>query len=345
MHPIRRLSQAAAHTGEFGRVRTIRRGKPIEVTLEELKSIRPEAARLTSLAGAPKRLDLPHGCFNAALGSHPAVYLSDTPRNSFYICVYRPDEYAFRVCILDELFNRTGVDLVLGITNCADPRLLWLPDGRLLMVYSSCDDGTYQNECIRGAILMDLNRSMDFITPVQSFRISKPGLERQKNWTPFLYDGKVHLVANVKPHKVYVWETSERYAEEAYCSDFVSPWFSDEFFRGNTPPVLMDDGNFLGTFHTVMRYKRLHLYDNGCYVFSGKPPFNVLRCGYRTYLPAEAAVEPYFRKAGIIKVCFPVGMIRRYDQELLISYGDNDSSVKIMTTTIPDMLNTTFEVY
>ena len=70
----------------------------------------------------------------------------------------------------------------------------------------------------------------------------------------------------------------------------------------------------------------------------------MLKCANRTYLKAEDAVEPHFRKKGLIQVCFPVGMTRK-NNDLLISYGDNDSSVKILKTTVEDMLKTTIDVY
>jgi predicted GH43/DUF377 family glycosyl hydrolase len=60
-------------------------------------------------------------------------------------------------------------------------------------------------------------------------------------------------------------------------------------------------------------------------------------------MPAEDAVEPPFRGGGKVCVNFPVGAVRE-GEDLLISYGDNDSCVKIMRTTIPAMLDTTVKV-
>lgn len=314
-------------------------GKPIIALPKKAAPtvLRPKSPLLTSLIRPDNvvRLDLPHGCFNAGL--------AEIPDRDELVCVYRADEQTFVGCLLDKSLQVIkGSEAPLGITNCADPRLVWV-QGSLLMVYSSYDTGSYKTECIRGAVIGDIRGTFGFHRSAP-FRISLPGESRQKNWMPFVNKGQVFLVASVKPHLVYELSGAQRFAQP--CSEFEweHPWFSEEFMRGNTNAVQLDDGNMLGTFHTVQRDGKMHYYDNGCYVFEPHPPFRVLRCSNRTFLPAEAAVEPHFRKAGLIKVCFPVGMVRKGD-DLLISYGDNDSSVKILKTTVADMLATTVDVY
>lgn len=299
------------------------------------KVTRPAAEVLTQVPGNIRRLALRPGCFNAGLAKL---------RDGRFACVYRPTEHAFTACWLTPDFKVAGQGKPLGIGNCADPRLLPLPDGRLLMVYSSCDEGRMHMECIRGAILQDGRHHADFITPVSPFRISPEGQGRQKNWMPFVHEGRIYLIASVRPHIVYELSALGTPAVQRYETSWVHPWFSDEFMRGNTNPVQLADGNYLGTFHTVQKAGPMHYYDNGCYVFEGKPPFKVLKCSRRTFLAAEHATERHYRKAGLIKVCFPVGMVRE-QESLTISYGDNDSAVKILTTTVQDMLNTTFDVY
>lgn len=301
---------------------------------------RPPSEYLTSLLDPAKvtRLSLPHGCFNAGI--------APLPTSGGYVCVYRPDERSFAACLLgDDLQIIPGSTRQLGLTNCADPRLIWWR-GSLLMVYSSHDTGSFKTECIRAAVIAESHGYFQWVQ-AEPFRISLPGESRQKNWTPFIGPGdRLYLVATVRPHLIYELCEIGRFAEPVCETEWNSPWFyGSEFLRGNTPPVDLGNGTFLGTFHTAVKLtSKLHFYDNGCYVFDGKPPFRVLRCGRRAYLPAEAAIEPHFRKAGLIKVCFPVGAVRNADR-LLISYGDNDSSVKIMETTVSAMLATTIELY
>lgn len=301
---------------------------------------RPATPLLTSLIGDNNvtRLDLPHGCFNAGL--------TPIPNEPGYICVYRPDEASFSAVLLDRhLKPEPGLHRPLGITNCADPRLVWIGN-ELLMVYSSRDTGTYKTECIRGAVIGRAAPNFRFIK-AQPFRISLPSGERQKNWMPFVLNNTVYLISSIKPHFVYELSANGCFATPRCEYEWESPWFSSEFLRGNTNALQLDDDTFLATFHTVIKNDRMHYYDNGCYTFEAKPPFRVLRCGVRTFLPAEAATEPHFRKSGQIKVCFPVGLVKKHDDpnRVLISYGDNDSSVKILDTTVAEMLATTVELY
>jgi len=309
---------------------------------------RPDKKLLTNLATDVKRIVMPEaGSFNPGI-----VKLPNSDR---YVMVYRPNEYRFIGCFLDKNLNpEKNSFFKFKITNCADPRLMWTPDNKLLMVYSSTTKVGLNFECIRGSIIMDLNKSESFIDG-EPFRISPEDLTtRQKNWTPFLYDDKIYLIASICPHIVYeikIGDNNEIDCEQKFETDWIHPWFNSEFLRGNTNPVRLNDGNYLSTFHTAVwnnsgrigETSRCH-YDNGCYLFEGKPPFRVLKCSNRTYLPAEGAVEPHFRNSKTIKCTFPVGMVRELDK-LLISYGDNDSIVKIMKTTVVEMLNLMLDVY
>jgi len=303
---------------------------------------RPKAEFLTNILDKVTKIDLPElGAFNAGLVKFP--------HKEEYVMVYRPDEYAFVGCILDQNFKVKNKSYFrFSISNCADPRIVWTPDGKLLMIYSSTEEVGLRYECIRGAIIMDLNVSEAFID-AKPFRVSPKELtDRQKNWTPFVHDGTIYLVASICPHIIYkltLLDDNEIICEKVFETEWLNPWFYKDFLRGNTNPVLMDDGNYLGTFHTAVKLgPSMHYYDNGCYVFQGKPPFKVLKCSNQTYLPAEAAVEPHFRKGHLIMVDFPVGMVLNKDK-LYISYGDNDSVVKIMETTVDTMLKLTVEVY
>jgi predicted GH43/DUF377 family glycosyl hydrolase len=300
---------------------------------------RPDNPFLTSLLQKTTKIILPEkGSFNAGLVA--------MPDSTDYICVYRPDEYSFIGCILgSNLQVKKDSFFKFNITNCADPRLIWLPNKQLLMVYSSTEEVGLKYECIRGNIIMDLNQSNNFISNA-SFRISPQDGTRHKNWMPFMYDDEIYLVATVCPHIIYKLNINgaEVQCQKVYETPWINPWMYKEFLRGNTNIVQLNDGNFLGTFHTAVWFNQRCFYDNGAYLFEGKPPFKVLKCANRTYLKAEDATEPHFRKGDILVCNFPVGLVKQ-DDKLLISYGDNDSVVKIMETTVSKMLNLMLDVY
>jgi predicted GH43/DUF377 family glycosyl hydrolase len=300
---------------------------------------RPDSKYLVNLADNVKRIEFPEkGSFNPGL-----VKL---PNSKDYIMVYRPDEYGFVGCKLDENLNPYSDSYFkFNVTNCADPRIIWTNDNKLLMVYSSTTGVGLNLECIRGSIIMDLNKSDSFIN-TEHFRISPEELNsRQKNWIPFLFNEEIYLIASICPHIIYKFDLATKKCTKISEEKWFHPWIYPELFlRGNTNPVLMEDGNFLSTFHTATWYGKTCYYDNGCYVFEGKFPFKILRCSNRTYLPAEGAIEPHFRNLGRIACTFPVGMVLE-NNDLLISYGDNDSVVKIMRVDLNKMLSLTLDIF
>ena len=288
---------------------------------------RPDRSCLTTINGHTNILHLPEkGSFNAGL----ARYDDDK-----YVMVYRPDEMTFIGCLLNHKLKLIPSYFhKFPMRNVADPRLIWINDKKLLMVYSAVENN---KEFIGGSIIMDLDKSPVFIDSMQ-FRVSPANIEgRQKNWMPFVHDGKVYLIASVCPHIIYELSFYPNITcKQVHETPWNCPWPIQLGLRGNTNAVLLDDGNYLGTFHTSQYSGNICHYDNGCYIFEGKPPFKVLKCSNRTYLPADAAVHPHFRKANIIKCIFPVGMVRE-ENRVLISYGDNDSIVKILDTTLDNL--------
>ncbi len=300
---------------------------------------RPADSHLYTVDGKITTIPTPEvGAFNGGLIAF----------DNSYIMVYRPNEYAFRACILDKELNLLDDTLYqFDITNCADPRLIWTPDNKLLMVYSSTEEVGLRQECIRGAIIMDRNHSDKFIRS-KSFNISLPAVKgRQKNWTPFRHKNEIYLIGTICPHIIYEIKLMDNHHAECrkrWETHWHTPWFYNDFFRGNTNAVQLDNGNYLNTFHTAVRLGSMHYYDNGFYEFEGKPPFKVVKCANKTFLPAEAAVSKHFRKRNIITVCFPIGMVRE-EEDLIISYGDNDSEVKIFKTTVKEAQKTMVPIY
>ena len=339
---IERKQRQAAPQKQYGGRQHVKHHAATRKTLVDQKPMvqRPETKLLTNLATNVTRIQMPEkGSFNPGLVK--------MPHNDKYVMVYRPDEHRFTACILDRHLRPDAKSyFTFGIRNCADPRLVWLPNNKLLMVYSSTTKVGLNYECIRGSIIMDLNKSEGFIND-EPFRISPEMEIRQKNWMPFVHDDKIYLIASILPHIIYemTFNGDEVICEQKFETKWLNPWFfPKDFLRGNTNPVRLESGNYLGTFHTAVWSGPTCYYDNGCYLFEGKPPFKVIKCANKTYLPAEGAIEPHFRNGGRIACTFPVGMVRE-DNDLLISYGDNDSVVKVMRTTVDEMDSLMLELY
>lgn len=275
---------------------------------------------LTSLATNVTRIEgLEDGSFNAGLIEHPKGYL----------LVYRPTEISFAACILNKQFKPIEFH-PLNTVNCADPRLVRIKN-QIFIVYSSFNHPVLMDkECIRAQLIMEDYKWVDY----SPFRVSPEELPRQKNWMPFNYEDRLYFISDVHPHTV--WEWTDKGPKKQYQTNWDNPWFEKVQLRGNTNAVQLEDGNYFSTFHTAKQIRGCTYYDNGAYIFEGKPPFKVLKATQSTYLPAESAIEPHYRKEDVIRCNFPVGLVRE-GNDLLISYGDNDSCVKIMKTTVQEM--------
>jgi predicted GH43/DUF377 family glycosyl hydrolase len=297
---------------------------------------RPTTHNLFTVNNKTTKIKIPEkGSFNAGI-----IDIGDK-----YLLVYRPDEIQLTACFMDyeynimpESYNRFSLLFV------ADPRLVLTPDNKVLMSYSKYSP-TNMNEHIDANIIMDLNESTEKIFLGKTIRISPPELNgRQKNWMPFTHENKLYFISTVCPHNVYEVDwNGEKQSLVAGNTIWKNNWYLKENLRGNTNAVRLDDGNYLCTFHTAQKIDKCHFYDNGAYIFEGKPPFRPLFAGNKTYLRAESAKEPHYRKEGLIVCTFPIGMIRK-DEKIIISYGDNDSCVKIMETNLDEIKKTMIEV-
>lgn len=288
---------------------------------------RPDPKFLTKIQGNITRLKLERGSFNGSM-----IELNDK-----YLLVYRPHEYTFKACFLN--YNFQIIDhknYPIGLTVVADPRLIKLPDQRILLSYASFE----QNDYIASNIIMDIKESEKLIL-TDKVRVSPEILhDRQKNWMPFVHEDKVYFIASVNPHIIYQFDyDSKNSAKKVYHTEWKHPWVIKKTLRGNTNAIQLKDGNYLSIFHTAMSKNGLIYYDNGAYIFEGKPPFRVLRCSKKTILPADAANEPHVRKANEIRCVFPMSLILQ-GERLLITYGDNDSCVKVLDTKLSDIMET-----
>jgi predicted GH43/DUF377 family glycosyl hydrolase len=286
--------------------------------------------KFSTIKSTMKRLDLQHGCFNGCI-------IKNKFKDNEYICAYRENEENIYLCRLDYKFDIIPLSLFsLDLYHSADPRLIWTKDNELLMIYSFYEE-KMESEHILGRVVLDSANKYLINKP---FRISPRNLNsRQKNWVPFIHNNNIYFIGEIKPHTIYKMnDLADEKTELVYAVDWESKWFNSSHMRGSTPPVLFNNDTFLSTFHTVETHGNVHFYDNGFYLFKSTPPFNVIKCAYKTFLPAESACEPYFRKHEHIVCPFPIGMVVE-EENLHISYGDNDSSIKILSTTINEAMS------
>lgn len=294
---------------------------------------RPDKSVLTQVRGRFARLHIPYpGAFNAGIAW--------APDGENIICVFRQNENNLIGCVLDSNY-RVHPDSYynFGLVRSADPRLIWTPDDKLLMVYSYFESDM-EKEHVVGKIIMERGDRKFINSP--HFRITPSGIHtRQKNWVPFVCNEKIFLITNIYPHIIYELSGYKNdTCQQVYETAWNRIWFNNFQLRGNTNPIRLPDGSFLNTYHTSHICNGIHYYDNGVYTFEGQPPFNVIARSGRTFLPAESACEPHYRKKGHIVCNFPIGMLLKDDNKIIISFGDNDSVVKFMETTVEEISKT-----
>ena len=250
------------------------------------------------------------------------------------------------VCKLDKNFRCIPKSLfILKYVGYIDGRLCWYKD-KLLLTYTNdtTDKGMF------GTIIMDTAISNDFIE-TENFRISpEETSDLQKNWTNFVYNDELYFIKNINPHKIYKFNLETKQLTSVSNLNWENKWFYNLSLRGNTNPIKLPDNNYLSTFHTVQHMvfndTRYRFYDNGFYIFEGKPPFKPLKMMTQTFLPAESCdlifsweETPYSNSSKQKFYCtFPIGMMLDGD-DIIVSYGNSDKFIDVGKYSLKEIMN------
>lgn len=156
---------------------------------------------------------------------------------------------------------------------------------------------------------------------------SNDGRAKEKNWTFFEYQEKLHAVYASGPKHIVIRLEGER-VEERFITDGAQ--WSWGPMRGGTPPLLQPDGTFLSIFHSSLptevapHYVR---YYAGAYTFEGKPPFTPLMISSRPIMAGSEEdghqVDPRYVAGWKPYVVFPCGLVPE-ESDFLVSLGVND---------------------
>lgn len=250
------------------------------------------------------------------------------------------------ICKLDSNFRYiTNTFFTIKHEPYIDGRLSWVND-KLLLTFTS----DIENVGVFGTFIMDLSISNEFIDS-DLFRITPenyPGI--QKNWTNFIYNDELYFIKKINPHFIYKYDLDNKKLIKISEIDWESKWLYDLDFRGNANPVKLPDGNFLSTFHTTLNTTinniNYRFYDNGFYIFEGKPPFKPIKMMTQTFLPAESCdltfnwqLNPYANSNHQKFLCvFPIGMIIN-NNNIIVSYGNSDKFIDVATYSLNEIMN------
>jgi predicted GH43/DUF377 family glycosyl hydrolase len=159
--------------------------------------------------------------------------------------------------------------------------------------------------------------------------------KRQKNWTPFVYDGNVLYVYSVHPHVIVRVVEGDKHKLDASVEKLYSTTSDTESgdrLRGGTNVVQFGD-QYLVCAHLSVG----GVYRSVFYTFSAVPPFQMLALGNAVVFGAPGS-NP--------NIQYPAGLA--YDKEkgrLLVAYGENDCHMVIAEVPAQETLNSLHPVH
>ena len=152
--------------------------------------------------------------------------------------------------------------------------------------------------------------------------------DNEKNWSPFVVDGVLHLSYSLQPHVVLRCAWSGGACRTAYnsSSDFLNAWDTyGQGLRGGTPYVQLDEHTMLSAMHVKDTEHTPALYSTILYVIDARPPFRILSLSPRLCL-SERKLE--LASSARCALQYVVGLALGGDY-LLLSYGDFDRRMKV----------------
>lgn len=255
------------------------------------------------------------------------------------------------VVALDRAYNPKGPYTVLPTPHepgaepsAEDPRVIVLDDTPYVIYNAAVHTGTSRgrrmfvarlsinaNDVTQPAVALDVAKEIHLVHPGFGTRV-------EKNWTPFVYEGALHLIYQTNPSRVYRLDMDT-------LDDPGSPWavahfvsqseqhadFSFGPMRGGTPALYCPElDQYLSFFHGTRDANfgigRQCYYMMGAYTFDTKPPFNITSL---TQDPFDIP-EPDARPVGSSRVVYPQGFVAD-GNTFVISYGRNDVSIFLLT--------------
>lgn len=209
------------------------------------------------------------------------------------------------------------VDSMLGKNHVEDPRL-FVCDGELKMAYT---DGYKMYLCH-----FDSKYNVRSCGTISNFKENGNGDGREKNWTPFDYNGKPHFIYSDNPRIILndggVW-LSQNSLEWKWGR-----------VSGGTPAIKWGT-HYITFFHSSLTFKKPHhkrAYFAGAYIFEDSPRFNIVGVTQYPILKGVFAKEGENVVNQDVCVIFPSGVIMEEDH-FAISYGFNDCETRVIKVT------------
>lgn len=157
----------------------------------------------------------------------------------------------------------------------------------------------------------------------------------EKNWTPFEYEGDIHFVYSINPHKIlkYADEKVEHLTSSTDPLVYNLEWHKKYGEpRGGTPARLVN-GEYLSFFHSMWTHKKtgIRWYAMGAYTFEASPPFRITSMSKKPIMFKEAySTKPQNTAPKDAKILYPSGFVVD-GEKIHVSCGENDCATRIVT--------------
>jgi predicted GH43/DUF377 family glycosyl hydrolase len=263
-------------------------------------------------------------------------------QNGNYLLIFRYDikkkvnfKYNYIACVkLDEnLEQKEGyknIDTLSDFSN--DPRI-FKTGSQFFLVYNDTVSLDSKDRIMKIGELDVKNFQLNYVTDLDR-KIRKT----EKNWTPFSYRNnsteEIYFIYTIDPYLVLKLEnplenTLENVNFDSNPVDFPWSWGSP---RGGTHAELID-GEYLTFFHSSCTDRNgKRWYVMGALTFEAKPPFRITAVSPYPLLFKGIYSSSHSKSSSRLRCIFPSGLVLTEDHsKILISCGENDSAVKIIT--------------
>lgn len=174
-----------------------------------------------------------------------------------------------------------------------------------------------------------------FVEPLLAFEGQKPTL-REKGWTPFAYNGKLHLAYSLSPMRVFEYLPGTKSCKTIAETNPMIDW-KWGILRGGTAAELVDGAYYLSFFHSSIPMHSVHSggkgalhYFMGAYIFSPEPPFHLIGISPEPIIGKNfyhgKTYQPYHHPVCAV---FPAGYVYN-DETIFVVYGRQDHEMWVV---------------
>ncbi len=225
--------------------------------------------------------------------------------------------------------NFKGIDTLSDFSN--DPRV-FKSGSQYFLLYNDTSSPGSQDRIMK---IAEFNTSNFQLKDIRN--LDRKIQKKEKNWTPFSYKNgsgeEVYFIYTIDPYTVVKLENQR---EDPLKNMHFGPNLAEISWawgppRGGTQAELVD-GEYLTFFHSSFTDRiGKRWYVMGALTFEASPPFRVTRVSpYPLLFKGIYSSSHQKSSSKRLRCIFPSGFVQENDK-ILVSCGENDSTVKIIT--------------